>query len=82
MGSIMVYRYRPMRGVPTFTTSVLIARGSFIACGNIICGENRRQQEIAPVFYPGGTILRHIVAHLAECRKLLQKMTGFLHVQR
>ena len=30
MGSIMVYRYRPMRVVPTITTRVFMARGSFM----------------------------------------------------
>ena len=51
MGSTMVYRYRPMRVVPTITTSVLIARGSFIACENIMCGGKGRQQAIAPFFF-------------------------------
>ncbi|EEX10496.1 hypothetical protein SL1157_2555 [Ruegeria lacuscaerulensis ITI-1157] len=35
MGSIMVYRYRPMRVVPTITTSVFIARGSFLRAGTL-----------------------------------------------
>jgi len=30
MGSIVVYRYRPMRLVPTITTSVVIATGSSV----------------------------------------------------
>ena len=43
MGWTMVYRYRPMRVVPTITTSVLIARGSFIACRNIMYGNYMRK---------------------------------------
>jgi len=51
MGSIMVYRYRPMRVVPTITTSVLIARGSLLLGSDIMGGGKGRQQAIAPIFY-------------------------------
>ncbi len=70
MGSIMVYRYRPMRVVPTITTSVLIARGSFFACRDIMVGAQGRQQAIAPIFYPEDLILRHFVAQIAACWEL------------
>ncbi len=50
MGSIMVYRYRPMRVVPTITTSVLIAKGSFFACRDIMSRGKGRQQAFAPIF--------------------------------
>ncbi|NOD29222.1 hypothetical protein [Ruegeria atlantica] len=69
MGSIMVYRYRPMRVVPTITTSVLIARGSFLLGGDIMVGGKGRQQAIAPIFYLSGGILRHFVAQIAACRE-------------
>lgn len=65
MGSIMVYRYRPMRVVPTITTSVLIARGSFLLGGDIMVGGGERQQAIPPIFYLNGGILRNFVAQIA-----------------
>ncbi len=67
MGSIMVYRYRPMRVVPTITTSVFIARGSFFAWGDIMSGGKGRQQAIVPIFYLRAGFLRHFVAQIAAC---------------
>lgn len=77
MGSNMVYRYRPMRWVPTITTSVLIARGSFFACRDIMGGAKGRQQAIAPIFYLAGGILRHFIAHFAASREFLRKCLRF-----
>ncbi len=44
MGQIVVYRYRPMRVVPTITTSFVIASGSFLLGGDIMSGARGRQQ--------------------------------------
>lgn len=46
MGSKMVYRYRPMRLVPTMTTRVIIVPGSFCVDGDIMGGRRGRQQVI------------------------------------
>ena len=38
MGLIVVYRYRPMRLVPTITTRLIIARLSLLRCsGHYVC---------------------------------------------
>ncbi len=71
MGSIMVYRYRPMRLVPTITTSVLIARGSFQLDRDLMGGRRGRQQAIAPIFYLRGMFLRHFVAQIVALPKFL-----------
>lgn len=76
MGSIMVYRYRPMRVVPTITTSVLIARGSFLRGMDIMSGGKGRQQAIAPIFYPEGRIFRHFIAQIAACREFPRISAG------
>ena len=49
MGSKMVYRYRPMRLVPTTTTRVIIAPGSFYVSTDIIGGERGRQRAIESI---------------------------------
>ncbi len=49
MGSKMVYRYRPMRLVPTMTTRVIIVPGSFCVKGDIMGGGQGRQQAIEPI---------------------------------
>ncbi len=38
MGSIVVYRYRPMRLVPTTTTSAVIATGSLCLVRTLLVG--------------------------------------------
>ncbi len=46
MGSIVVYRYRPMRLVPTTTTSAVIAYRLLLLVADIIGGATGRQQAI------------------------------------
>lgn len=77
MGSIMVFRYRPMRVFPTITTSAFIARGSFFACRDIMVGGKGRQQAIAPIFYLGGGYLRHFIAQIAACWEFPGKRCSF-----
>ncbi|MCA0855747.1 hypothetical protein [Phaeobacter italicus] len=44
MGSIMVYRYRPMRMVPTITTRVFIALAPLSVEADLMTGGRGRQQ--------------------------------------
>ncbi len=46
MGRNMVYRYRPMRVVPTITTSVIMVTCSLMLGGDIMAGGKGRQLRI------------------------------------
>lgn len=56
MGSIMVYRHRPMRVVPTITTRVVIRpRAPSCVAGDIMAGGGGRQQANLSKMHPFGT---------------------------
>lgn len=67
MGNHQGIRYRPMRHVPTMSTSVSIRATPLLRGGDIRSGRGGRQGDMADKMSPVGVFSLHLLRELASC---------------